>query len=132
MNTALLPSRYTCVLYLFAIILVMIGLGNGQATEADHGIYGMKVTISADGLWNPTIEDAKILAVTPGLPAEKAGIVSGDEVLEVDGIRVPGATSQEMHPLSAGKKIGEHVVLVLKRIDGSTYSVDLIAVPKQE
>lgn len=62
--------------------------------------------------------------VFPGLPAEKAGLKSGDEIVEVDGININGATIDEVVSLIRGTE-GVPVRLKISRAD-STLIFDVV------
>ena len=49
------------------------------------------------------------LAVIPGSPADKAGIVENDIVLEIDGVKLDDKTS--LASIIRGKKIGQVIIL---------------------
>lgn len=100
------------------------------AAEPANGVFGVTITITTDGIFNPTVQSAKIVKVFEGLPAAKAGLAVGDEVLEVDGQRIPGATAHELAPLTKGKKVGESVALVFARPGKGHYTVELVAVTR--
>ena len=101
----------------------------GAAAQADRGVFGITIAVTAEGLFNPTVQVARVVQVDPALPAARAGIAVGDQVLVVDGRRIPGATAGDLAPLAQGKRIGESVALVLGRPDGKQYAVQLTAVP---
>jgi S1-C subfamily serine protease len=105
-------------------------LAPGQAAEPAHGVYGVTVAVRAEGVLRPRISSARIVDVRSGLPAARAGVVAGDEVLEVDCTTVRGAAAADLAPLSQGKRVGERIRLLLARPDGATYAVDLVAVPR--
>lgn len=100
------------------------------SAEPAKGVFGVTITITADGIFNPTVQSAKIVKVFDGFPAAKAGISVGDEVLEVDGQRIPGATAHQLAPLTKGKKVGEIVSLALTRPGRGLYTVKLVAVAR--
>ncbi|NII12046.1 PDZ domain-containing protein [Oleiagrimonas sp. C23AA] len=54
-----------------------------QLTDPQHGLLGVVLRPSAKG--------ARIIAVTPDGPADKAGLVSGDVIMAVDGHALPAA-----------------------------------------
>lgn len=103
---------------------------HNRAADDALGVFGMTVAVRAEGMLRPRISAARIVDVRQGLPAARAGVAAGDQVLEVDGTRVPGASAAELAPLSQGKRVGERIRLLLARPDGATYSVDLVAVPR--
>lgn len=98
------------------------------AAESARGAFGITVAVTADGWFNPTVRSAKVAKVQPELPAARAGVAVGDQVVEVDGRRVPGANASDLAPLAQGKRVGEPVELLLARPDGSHYRVRLVAV----
>lgn len=98
------------------------------AAEPRRGVFGLTLAVSGDGVFNPVVQSARITQVQPGMPAAAAGIGAGDEVVEVDGRRVVGATARELAPLAQGKRVGESVSLVVRRPDGRLYRVTMVAV----
>ncbi|HET7793284.1 MAG TPA: PDZ domain-containing protein [Rhizobacter sp.] len=92
-------------------------------------MFGVTVAITADGWLNPTVRTAKVTQVQPGLPAHRAGIAAGDEVLELDGKRIPGATAGDLAPLAKGKRVGERLAVMLQRPNGTAYTAVLVAEP---
>jgi S1-C subfamily serine protease len=104
-------------------------IASDAANAAVRGVFGVTVSVTADGLFNPTVRVARITRVEPGLPAARAGVLAGDEVIEVDHRRIPGARAADLAPLAQGKRVGDEVMLVLARSDGSHYKVRLTAVP---
>ncbi len=97
--------------------------------EPARGVFGVTVAVTGNGVFSPTIESARVADVQPGLPAHRAGIAKGDQVLELDGRRIPGATARELAPLAQGKRVGESLAVRLQRPDGSAYAVILVAEP---
>ncbi len=74
-------------------------------------------------------ETAGDLAVIPGSPADKAGIVENDIILEVDGVKLDGKKSLAL--LIRQKKIGEEVTLkVLSKGKEKEVKVILEKAPK--
>jgi C-terminal processing protease CtpA/Prc len=103
-----------------------------QATLAAHadepkGTFGFAARVDANGGLIPTLSAVLIQSVQPGLPAALAGIVAGDSIIEVQGVKVAGAKAREMADRMK-KKPGESVVLKLSRKSGESYEVTLVAV----
>ena len=74
-------------------------------------------------------ESADMLAVLPGSPANRAGIVEGDIILEFDGKRLDEETS--LAQLIRKKKVGETATLkVLSRGQEKTVTVTLEEMPQ--
>lgn len=88
-------------------------------------------TFEGIGVWVAT-RDGKmtIVAPIPGSPAEKAGILAGDVILQIDGTSVEGLTDAEALDLLKGPA-GEKVSLVLQRGDAepSTLEVERRKIP---
>lgn len=71
---------------------------------------------------------ASDLAVIPGSPADKAGIVENDIILEIDGVKLDDKTS--LASIIRDKKVGQIVTLkILHRGDPKTVPVTLAAAP---
>ncbi len=74
--------------------------------------------------------DSNELAVVPGSPADKAGIVENDIILEIDGIKLDENTSLANSIRS--RKIGETISLkILHRGEEKTVTVKLEAAPNE-
>lgn len=113
----------------FAVLLIaaLPVCGSWAQVEPERGVFGVTVAISAEGWLRPTIRAAHIVQVQPGMPAHRAGIASGDEVLELDGRRIPGAAAADLAPLAQGKRIGETLSVLLRRPGGDSYRAVLTA-----
>jgi S1-C subfamily serine protease len=117
--------------YRFLVIFcvgVLLSCLSPATAKPVNGALGLTVDISVDGFFSPKVQIVKVLKVRPNFPAANAGINPGDEVLAVDGKKLRGATKEDLKPITHGIRIGEHVTAVLSRPDGSTFSVDLVAV----
>jgi S1-C subfamily serine protease len=115
----------------------------GDRSFTDPGIAGMssnmRLGIILGGSWHQAREEragAAILAVTPGSPAEEAGLMAGDivvsfngEVLVEEGLELPVActqASQRLAELARDLEDGDVVVLEYIR-DGFIHRADLVA-----
>ncbi len=83
------------------------------------------------GLIGIDLENWPALKVVPGMAAEKAGVKSGDVVLEINGNRIsPVGSSSDALSLLSGK-VGEKVVLTVKREEQIlTFEIERAPVPK--
>ena len=89
-------------------------LATGKATHARLGVMIQEVDQAlADSFKLQKPEGALVANVEPGGPADKAGLKSGDVILEVDG--QPIATSGDLPALIGGSKPGEQVTLQVWR-----------------
>lgn len=120
------------MLRLAAVVGVLAtGVGAPRAQSTERGVFGLSVEIAGDGVFNPVIARARVTSVRPGFPAARAGLRVGDELLEVDGRRVPGATARDLAPLARGKRVGESVAVRVQR-GSEALSFVLVAVPRSE
>ena len=109
-----------------ALTAVVALLGGAAVAQEPKGTFGLLATVDVDGIFNPTLKSVVVRSVQAGMPAALAGIVPGDSVLEVDGVKVSGAKATAMAERMK-KKPGESVVLKLLRSNGETYVVTLVA-----
>ena len=113
--------------YLLGILFGVVGLVAAQELK---GYFGFTVKIDADGFFAPTLKSALVQSTKEGMPAERAGMVAGDRILEVEGVAVAGARASDMAELMR-KKPGETLVLRIMRTDGEVYKVRLVAVAQK-
>ena len=115
-----LPHRRKVLLSVLSLSLVP------ALAEEPKGTFGFTASVDTDGVFNPTLKSVLIRSVQPGTPAALAGIVVGDSVIEVEGVKVAGANAMALANRMK-KKPGETVVLKLQRAGGDTYVVTLTA-----
>lgn len=102
------------------------------AEAADRGYLGLSVSVDGEGaFWNPTLKSVRVAKVAPRSPAEQAGIVVGDQIVEIEGKQIAGAKAQDLQP-HMKKDVGQRVNLVVKKASGETRPVSLVAVPKPD
>ncbi|MGA9334105.1 MAG: PDZ domain-containing protein [Rudaea sp.] len=80
--------------------------------DPDRGMLGIVMTPDKHGM--------HVDAVTPGGPAEKAGVRDGDLIVAVDGKPVDAKSDSDGIPEIAKLKIGQSVRLTLRRDGGKT------------
>lgn len=114
---------------LFAALFLSAMLASSAAHAGELGGFGFNAAVSVNGVFSPTLAAVKITKVNPSSAADKAGIKVGDEIIEIDGHKVPGAKASEIQPLMA-KEVGQTIAMKLKRESGETISVQMIATPK--
>lgn len=113
----------------FVALLAMAAVA---VATTEKGYFGLTVDVRGTRLTlNPTLETATVKQVVAGSPAARAGIVAGDEILEVEGHVVAGSMSDEIVPLMV-KQAGQSLTLKLRRVSGAVYSVTLVAVTRAE
>jgi carboxyl-terminal processing protease len=79
-----------------------------SATNSLEGYEGIGATVDLTG------EYLKIVSIYTGSPAEKAGLMPGDEIIKVDGVDMTGKTPAETRDLMLGPA-GSHVKLSIRR-----------------
>ncbi len=103
------------------------------ASASEQGFLGVSVHIDGDQfIPNQKVKSVVINRVVPHSPAHKAGLQFGDELLEVDGTKIPGSRISQIRPL-LDKRAGQRITLVVKKQTGQTqiYSVVLDTRPPQ-
>lgn len=114
----------------FAALFALLLSVSSAAWAGERGYFGF--TLSIDGnamLWNPTLRSVKIDKVSPASPAALAGMVSGDEIIEVAGKPLPGAKGSDLKA-HVEKDIGQSLQIKLRRANGEEVAVTLVAVAK--
>jgi C-terminal processing protease CtpA/Prc len=110
-----------------ALALIVAFAAGAAIARQPRGTFGFVAKVDADGIFNPTLKSAFVQSVQPGMPAAIAGVVAGDSIVEVEGIKVAGASASTMAERMK-KKPGETLILRLLRANGETYLVTLTAV----
>ena len=95
------------------------------AQAAGKPSIGFSLSIETDGFFSTTLKKVTITAVKPGLPADKAGLQAGDEVLAADDIPIAGTPGSKLSGLMDSVKPGDHLKLRVQRGSGEQV-VDII------
>jgi C-terminal processing protease CtpA/Prc len=112
-------------------VLVFLAFCGGIASAADKGYFGFGLGVKGEGMFNPTVKSVTVQSIQPGTPAAEQKIAVGDEIVEVEGVSVPGRKANELKPLME-KKVGEVIHLRLKRANGEIYSVTMTAIKRPD
>jgi C-terminal processing protease CtpA/Prc len=93
-------------------------LSASAAHAAGKPVIGLSLSIETDGFFSTTLKKVTITAVKPGLPAEKAGLLAGDEIVAADDIAIAGAPGSKLSGLMENAKPGDHLRLRVHRATG--------------
>jgi len=109
-----------------ALLALFIALPS-VAWAGERGYFGFGFSLDAEGFfWNPTLRSVKIDKVAPKSPAALAGLLPGDDVLEVAGRVVAGAKGKEIQ-VHIEKDIGESVQVKVRHANGETVVLTMVA-----
>lgn len=114
-KTTFLRKLVLCAALAVSAVPVAVSAPNDPPPErvtvvaAPIGRFGFS-TGSGGMLWTSAINRLVVLKIQAGGPAEKAGMRVGDEILEVDGMKVPGQSRREVFQTLRNKDAGKPVV----------------------
>lgn len=112
-----------------ALLALFLAFSNA-AWAGERGYFGFGLSIDGEGVfWNPTLRAVKIDKVFPQSPAALAGIVPGDEVVEVAGHVVAGAKGKDIQ-VHIEKDIGQSVQVKVRHANGDMLVATLVATAK--
>ena len=88
------------------------------AQAAGKPSIGFSLSVETDGFFSTTLKKVTITGVKPGLPAEKAGLQAGDEIVAANDIPVVGTPGGKLSALMDNVKPGDHLKLRVHRGSG--------------
>jgi S1-C subfamily serine protease len=94
-------------------------LKNGKVTNSGLASLDATVRTATDSTGKPV--GVSVIAVSPGGPAQKAGIAAGDTITAVNGTATPSTTV--LAQTLAGLRPGQQVPVMVTHADGSTATV---------
>jgi len=113
--------------WLLTILLAAFAL---HVAAADKGYVGFSLSADGEGFFlNPTLKTLTITKVTPNSPTASAGIVAGDQIVEIEGHPVAGAKARDLKPYM-DREVGQALQLVIKKASGETKPLSLVAAAK--
>lgn len=103
------------------VVKDLIGNYNKSGGTIERPFLGIRYQMitKQNAIVNEVSEGAYVVQVVDGSPAQKAGIVTGDIIIDFDGHRIKGDDDKTLQKLIASHKIGDHISLKLYR-DGKT------------
>ena len=115
-------SRRTLLFVLAAAILLPCGAALAQPTVKPIG-FGMQV--ERESFLSTTVSKAVITEVMPDSQALAGGVAVGDELVKVQGVRIPGNSALALMPHLEFVP-GEPKTIVFRRANGSEYEVTFV------
>jgi C-terminal processing protease CtpA/Prc len=106
---------------LIAILLTMFSF---HTFSEEQGEKGFKMDVNVSGFFSPEVTKATIKSVVQGSSAEKEGVKVGDDVVAIDGCKIPGC-SASIAKESLQKSVGEVVILSMLKPNGDTYEANV-------
>ena len=88
------------------------------AHAAGRPVIGISFSIETDGFFSTTLKKVTVTAVKPGLPAEKAGVQAGDEIVAANDIPIAGTSGGKLKDVLDNAKPGDHLKLRVHRGSG--------------
>lgn len=106
-------------------LLALALIATSFAAAAAQARLGFAVSAETDGFFSTTLKQVKIKSVVPGAPADKAGLMAGDEVEAVDDVPVAGANGTKIMDIVHAVQPGQHLRLKVRRA-GAEQMVDIV------
>ena len=106
------------------ILLLTTLLFTAQSAYA-KGTIGIGANVSVDGFFSPELVSFKVDSVEENSPAQKAGIIVGQQILAIDGCKIPGCPVKKAKKLMA-REAGETIPLLVKNEDGSETLIEIL------
>jgi C-terminal processing protease CtpA/Prc len=114
-------SRLVFSAFLVSLLLALPAFAGSKARLG----FGPEATIS--GFLSPKLKRVRVTEVVPGSPAARAGLLTGDQVMQANGQEIAGAPARAMAKALREVAPCEHLRLRVRRQDGSLHDVDIIA-----
>lgn len=114
---------------LSAVALVVLALFSSlfPSSASAKPRLGFGVAVATDGFFSTTLTEVKVASVQAGSPSEKAGLKTGDLIVELNGKPIKGANGRALKKTLAGVEHGDHVVLKVQRAGKGMLVVDIVA-----
>ena len=85
------------------------------AHAAGKPVIGISFSVETDGFFSTTLKKVTVTTVKPGLPAEKAGVQAGDEIVAANDIPIAGTPGGKLRDVLDNAKPGDHLKLRVHR-----------------
>lgn len=112
------------------VALLVLAVVSPFAVAAEKGTFGFSISVHTEGFsFNPTLKTVEVADVTAGSPADAAGLVKGDQFVEVEGHVVAGAKAFDLKPYLS-RNVGETVNFKFRKASGEVVAIALTAAKK--
>jgi S1-C subfamily serine protease len=109
MNDRIMSKRTALALGIAALLAATV------AHAAGKPVIGISFSIETDGFFSTTLKKVTVTAVKPGLPAEKAGVQAGDEIVAANDIPIAGTPGGKLKDVLESARPGDHLKLRVHR-----------------
>jgi len=106
-------------------VVAIAALAAAAAHAAGKPVIGISFSIETDGFFSTTLKKVTVAAVKPGLPAEKAGVLAGDEIVAANDIPIAGTPGGKLKDVLENARPGDHLKLRVHRASGEQV-VDIV------
>ena len=106
------------------LITILLTMFSFYTFAEEQGEKGFKMDVNVSGFFSPEVTKATIKSVVQGSSTEKEGLNVGDDVVAIDGCKIPGCSASTAKS-SLQKKVGDNVVLSMLKPNGETYEANI-------
>jgi C-terminal processing protease CtpA/Prc len=112
-----------------ALVLVLFALLSSlfPSPALAKALMGFGVAVATDGFFSTTLAEVKVASVQAGSPSEKAGLKTGDLIVELNGKPIKGASGPAHKKTLAAVERGDHVLLKVQRAGKGLLVIDIVA-----
>lgn len=98
----------------FILILLLVPF---TVQAEDKGYMGFSIKTSISGIFKPKLKQVLVKEVITGSPADKAGLKPGNQIIEIDGCKIPGCPVEKAKSLMNKKKGNALILLIATELD---------------
>ena len=111
---------------MFKHILSLVIVAAVLSAQAAGEKIGLSIGVEGDGVfWNPVVTKIRVTDVAKPSLAQNAGIVAGDEIVQIEGQQVVGRRANDLKAFMTFKA-GETKTLLLRRASGEQFEAKLL------
>ena len=122
-------QRWPRALALLWVVAALLFAQASARAEFRRGRLGFTVYVQVDGSYaKPVLKSVHVQEIEPGSPAEAGGLRVDDQIVQVQGQSLAGATARDVAAMVQVPP-GERLRLVVRGTDGAERSVTIVAGP---